>query len=183
MLQDTRNSTATTATTATILTTLTIPTATTALDADPCLAGTHTCHVDSTCFITDDGFDCECNSGFFGNGVNCTDKNECENGQHDCDANATCSNTIGSYSCSCDFGYETDGIQCSAPAVLVLSTYSSSNKPMLVNFQGKSRVRTVRSNNSVAMDFSVIICITRTALRGAIWIVTIFKKLFRVGRR
>jgi len=61
--------------------------------------------------------------------------------------------------------------------------YVPPNQPMLVSFEGKSRVRTVRSNDSVTRDFSVIICITRTALRGAIWIVTIFQKLFRVGRR
>ena len=76
------------------------------------------------------------------------DINECQNGQHDCDAHATCSNTIGSYSCTCDFGYASDGIQCSAPAVLVLSTHISSNKPMLVSFEGKSRLGTDRPTDA-----------------------------------
>ena len=79
------------------------------------------------------------------------DINECENGQHDCDAHATCSNTIGSYSCTCDFGYASDEIQCSAPAVLVLSTYSkrASYTPMLVGFEGKSRLGTVRPTDAI----------------------------------
>ena len=77
------------------------------------------------------------------------DINECENGQHDCDAHAFCRNTIGSYSCTCGIGYEGDGIQCSAThAVLVLSTYRSSNKPMLVGFEGKSRLGTVRPTDA-----------------------------------
>ena len=122
-------------------------TATTATtNADPCLSGTHTCHVEATCnpYNTNNEFDCECNSGFLGDGFDCTDINECALGQNDCDAHATCINTIGSYSCTCDFGYEWDGNQCSAShAVLVLSTYYPSNKPMLVGFEGKSRLGTV----------------------------------------
>ena len=107
------------------------------------------CHLQATCSNTDDGFDCKCNSGFLGNGIDCTDINECENGQNDCDTHATCSNTIGSYSCTCDVGYDGDGIQCSAYAVLILSTRETSNKPMLVGFEGKLRVGTVRPTDAV----------------------------------
>ena len=58
-------------------------------NADKCSPGAHTCHAQATCSSTDDGFDCECNSGFMGNGFNCTDINECTSNGHNCDINAT----------------------------------------------------------------------------------------------
>ena len=113
--------------------------------------GDHNCDENASCSNTDGSFVCTCNDGYQGNGTTCGDVNECELGTFDCSALATCNNTIGSYSCTCVFGYESDGIQCSAPAatqaVLVLSNSTSTNKPMLVSFEGKSRVRTVRSND------------------------------------
>ena len=39
--------------------------------------------------------------------------------------------------------------ECPAPVVLVLSTHKSSNTPMLVNFESKSRLRTVRPTDAV----------------------------------
>ena len=105
--------------------------------------GNHNCDVNATCSNTDGSFVCTCNDGYQGNGTTCGDVNECELGTYDCHARATCNNSIGSYSCICDNGYEGDGIQCSATqAVLVLSTLEPSNQPMLVSFEGKSRVRT-----------------------------------------
>ena len=181
---------------------------TTTIDADQCSLGTHTCHAQGTCSNTDDGFDCECNSGFLGNGFNCTDVNECMNGQndcdsnatcanipgnfscacnngyvgdgkicedinecingnHDCDLNATCKNTSGSFTCTCRNGYSGDGSACDLdeclngdtkcdvnfnPTVLVLSTWDTRNKPMLVNFQGRSRIDS-EANHSMIKHF------------------------------
>ena len=127
-------------------------TTTTTTDADQCFLGTHTCHVQASCSNTDDGFDCECNSGFFGNGTTCEDVNECVLGTNDCDAHATCSNTIGSYSCTCDFGYDSDETQCSAPALLVLSTFRSRKEPMLFDFEGKSRLGRLDLRTASARD-------------------------------
>jgi len=46
---------------------------------DLCGNGSHTCHTDATCFniIKEDltrGFDCECNSGYDGDGFDCSGK-------------------------------------------------------------------------------------------------------------
>ena len=51
-------------------------------------------------------------SGFRGNGENCTDNDECANGSHTCDYNAICSNNVGSYTCECVDGFTGDGKTC-----------------------------------------------------------------------
>ena len=39
---------------------------------DDCLLGVDNCSPDATCTDTDDGFECTCNPGFTGDGVECT---------------------------------------------------------------------------------------------------------------
>ena len=41
------------------------------LDFDECQEETDDCHVYATCTDTPGSFECTCNSGFTGNGVNC----------------------------------------------------------------------------------------------------------------
>ena len=41
------------------------------LDFDECQAKTDDCHVNATCMDRLGSFECTCNSGFTGNGVNC----------------------------------------------------------------------------------------------------------------
>ena len=55
-------------------------------------------------------FICECNSGYFGNGFDCSDVDECSN--NPCDSNATCNNSAGGFTCSCNAGYSGDGVNC-----------------------------------------------------------------------
>ena len=43
-------------------------------DIDECELKTDNCHVNATCADVIGSFDCTCNSGFEGNGVNCTSK-------------------------------------------------------------------------------------------------------------
>ena len=50
-------------------------------------------------------FECECNTGFQGNGTICDDVDECLN-TRSCHFNAICTNTQGSFSCACKPGYE-----------------------------------------------------------------------------
>ena len=45
------------------------------LDFDECALGIHTCHEDAQCVNTQTHFECECKSGFWGNGYNCTGGN------------------------------------------------------------------------------------------------------------
>ena len=76
----------------------------------------HNCHGNATCTDTDGSFECQCDIGYEGDGVNCTDVNECDNPalrrvlESHCVANAECSNTDGSYECACAEGWEGDGL-------------------------------------------------------------------------
>ena len=63
------------------------------------------------------GFDCNCQTGYVGDGVNvCQDVNECSTHipelQHQCDDNAECINTVGSYGCFCNSGYKMENNSC-----------------------------------------------------------------------
>ena len=44
------------------------------LDHDECAAELDNCHENATCNNTFGSFECTCNSGFEGDGVNCTSK-------------------------------------------------------------------------------------------------------------
>ncbi|CAB4031011.1 RNA-directed DNA polymerase from mobile element jockey, partial [Paramuricea clavata] len=41
------------------------------LDVNECLTNVNDCHINATCFDTEDYYNCSCKSGFFGNGRNC----------------------------------------------------------------------------------------------------------------
>ena len=94
------------------------------------------CPQDSSCFNTFGSYFCQCNSGFYQNGLNfliifknlyaltfkffilkgissnqspiCLDINECLIGNNTCDPNQNCQNLIGSYSCVCKTGFQLD---------------------------------------------------------------------------
>ena len=55
--------------------------------------------------------ECECNMGFYGNGLVCEDVDECEQRLDGCNLNAICHNNQGSYRCECKEGYIGDGKQ------------------------------------------------------------------------
>ena len=93
---------------------------------DP-LWDTHNCAADAVCENTYMSFNCTCQDGYFGDGIECTDSDECEDavtavvtagvtdpvwGMHECDVNAACVSLIGSYNCTCDDGFEGDGFNC-----------------------------------------------------------------------
>ena len=44
-------------------------------DIDECELGTHLCHSNANCSNTDGGYNCNCISGFSGNGTDCKGKN------------------------------------------------------------------------------------------------------------
>ncbi len=72
----------------------------------------NTCHSDATCTNTDGSFECSCNAGFDGDGLECTDIDECTLGSDTCDDHADCANTAGSFTCTCKDGWEGDGETC-----------------------------------------------------------------------
>lgn len=71
---------------------------------DECLAETHNCDPNAACTNTIGGFNCQCTSGWKGNGKTCDDIDECELNWHDCDPaeNLVCVNRPGTYICGID---------------------------------------------------------------------------------
>ena len=82
-------------------------------DFNECQAGVGRCHADATCINEEPGRSCECNSGYDGNGFNCTDINECDIRNGDCGDGAVCHNEPGTHRCeSCGDGFMPSGSQC-----------------------------------------------------------------------
>jgi len=83
-------------------------------------------HCAFKCINNDGSFECECDEGLTGTGLQevgengtveqfCEDHNECMFDTHDCDQEAHCNNTDGSYHCTCMEGYIGNGWMCSIP--------------------------------------------------------------------
>ena len=72
------------------------------------------CDTNAACTDTEGSFECVCNAGYSGDGINCADDNECagEGTGNNCDSNASCTNTDGGFECACNTGYNGDGILC-----------------------------------------------------------------------
>ncbi len=73
------------------------------------------CDPNATCADESDGYTCQCNPGWTGNGMECNavPDNDCANGSHTCDANATCTYTGShTYDCDCNAGWQGDGETC-----------------------------------------------------------------------
>ncbi len=83
-------------------------------DLDECQSNDlNNCHEMATCTNTEGSFECNCNAGWEGSGVQCIDVDECDSGDAECHANADCTNTDGGYTCDCQDGYIGDGMTCS----------------------------------------------------------------------
>ncbi|TKS66271.1 Nidogen-2 [Collichthys lucidus] len=82
---------------------------------NPCYAGTHDCDTTAQC-IPQEGqaFQCQCATGYRGDGRNCYDVDECTESLISCGAHAQCVNLPGSHRCQCQSGYELgfDGRTC-----------------------------------------------------------------------
>ena len=102
-----------------------------------CEVGPIDCDTNAMCLDRDGGYDCECSTGYSGNGTYCegiiasfpfismlqsyissSDIDECTSGNDTCHINATCINTAGSYDCECLSGFMGDGFNCSSEYVL-----------------------------------------------------------------
>ena len=85
------------------------------VDIDECTLNTDNCNnATATCTNTPGSYSCACNSGYYGDGVTCTDYNECagQNGGNNCNVYSTCTNTPGSFSCACNSGFAGNGVNC-----------------------------------------------------------------------
>lgn len=81
-------------------------------DVDECADGLADCSDDASCSNTPGSYECACNDGYEGDGVNCDDVDECALDADDCADTATCANTAGSFICTCNDGYDGDGVSC-----------------------------------------------------------------------
>ncbi|XP_028277848.1 nidogen-2 isoform X2 [Parambassis ranga] len=76
---------------------------------NPCYAGNHDCDTTAQCIpLEGQAFQCQCATGYRGDGRNCYDINECDEGLSTCGDHAQCVNLPGSHRCQCQSGYEFD---------------------------------------------------------------------------
>nr|XP_020447652.1 nidogen-2 isoform X6 [Monopterus albus] len=74
---------------------------------NPCYSGNHNCDTTAQCIpLEDQAFQCQCATGYRGDGRNCYDIDECAEGLTSCGAHAQCVNLPGSHRCQCQSGYE-----------------------------------------------------------------------------
>ncbi|XP_048340635.1 LOW QUALITY PROTEIN: nidogen-2 [Sphaerodactylus townsendi] len=90
---------------------------------NPCYDGTHSCDTTARCQAGPSlDYTCECTTGYYGDGKECTDINECAEGISRCSRESVCVNTAGSYRCECPSGF-----QLAADRVSCLATVPPSN--------------------------------------------------------
>uniref|UniRef100_A0A3Q1G0X6 Nidogen 2a (osteonidogen) n=1 Tax=Acanthochromis polyacanthus TaxID=80966 RepID=A0A3Q1G0X6_9TELE len=74
---------------------------------NPCYAGSHDCDTTAQCIpLEGQAFQCQCATGYRGDGRNCYDIDECAEGVTTCGAHAQCVNLPGSHRCQCQTGYD-----------------------------------------------------------------------------
>ncbi|KAG7239350.1 hypothetical protein INR49_029338 [Caranx melampygus] len=74
---------------------------------NPCYAGNHDCDTTAQCIpLEGQAFQCQCATGYRGDGRNCYDIDECAEGLSSCGAHSQCVNLPGSHRCQCQSGYE-----------------------------------------------------------------------------
>ncbi|XP_061600781.1 nidogen-1 isoform X2 [Cololabis saira] len=84
-------------------------------EENPCFTGRHGCDTNAVCRPGQGTqFNCQCASGFNGDGRRCYDIDECAENLQICGRNSVCNNQPGTFRCECDDGYQfgSDGRTC-----------------------------------------------------------------------
>ncbi|XP_056157017.1 nidogen-2 [Lampris incognitus] len=82
---------------------------------NPCYAGSHDCDTTAQCVpLEGQAYQCQCATGYRGDGRNCYDIDECAEGLISCGVHAECINLPGGHRCQCHSGFELgfDGRTC-----------------------------------------------------------------------
>ncbi|XP_024150167.1 nidogen-2 isoform X2 [Oryzias melastigma] len=82
---------------------------------NPCYSGNHDCDTTAMCIPQEDqNYECQCATGYGGDGRNCYDIDECAEGVSSCGEHSECLNLPGSHRCHCIRGFEfaNDGRTC-----------------------------------------------------------------------
>jgi hypothetical protein len=84
------------------------------VDINECWIATDECSDLAECANSVGSYECDCNTGYSGDGLNCFDVDECVETptEVNCATEASCSNTDGSYDCACGAGYSGNGTTC-----------------------------------------------------------------------
>ncbi|XP_011482732.1 nidogen-2 [Oryzias latipes] len=74
---------------------------------NPCYSGNHDCDTTAMCIPQEDqNYECQCATGYGGDGRNCYDIDECAEGVSSCGEHSECLNLPGSHRCLCSRGFE-----------------------------------------------------------------------------
>ncbi|MFT7582563.1 MAG: hypothetical protein ACI9MR_004245 [Myxococcota bacterium] len=100
-------------------------------DIDECAGPGTRCSDEAACTNIPGSFECVCNAGYSGDGLDCTEVDECATNNGGCDPSAACINLPGSFLCKCPLGTAGNGLVCGPdPATLTyngLTGYISSS--------------------------------------------------------
>ncbi|XP_028408849.1 scavenger receptor cysteine-rich type 1 protein M130-like isoform X2 [Dendronephthya gigantea] len=105
-------------------------------DIDECSRDLDNCGDNSRCVNTVGSFECICNHGYTGDGVNCEDIDECHLLVDNCHESSTCSNLKGSYVCTCNSGFTGDGTVCQDLDECSLSSHNCHENSHCTNVNG-----------------------------------------------
>ncbi|XP_072239421.1 nidogen-2-like [Leuresthes tenuis] len=76
-------------------------------EVNPCYTGNHDCDTTAKCIpLEGQAFQCQCATGYRGDGHNCYDVDECAEGLSSCGDHSQCMNLPGSHRCQCERGFE-----------------------------------------------------------------------------
>jgi len=94
-------------------------------DSDECDLNLDNCDENADCFNTPGDFECDCKTGWDGDGIHCADVDECSWNSvrnHTCLDTEICQNTIGDFTCSsvdCESIENSANVQCDHTGMVI----------------------------------------------------------------
>ena len=126
------------------------------LDIDECMSEVSPCHDNATCMDTTGSFQCQCDTGFLGNGLTCDPL--CEQGTHNCPATASCAVINNVETCVCNPGYTGSGTVCNDVDECQLQQHNCSAMQLLQCENTEGAFRCICQQGSVATGVEATPC-------------------------